>query len=205
MDGWLEGTLALQILSGVGLAAAAGLRAFLPPLVVGVLARLDVIPLHPGFQWLESTPALIIFGSAVAVEVLGDKIPVVDHVLDVIATVLKPASGTVVLASSLGEFSPLTATVLGILFGGTVSVAVHITKSGLRLASTGVTGGVGNPGLSAAEDGLSLAGSVLSVFYPLLLIPFLVVAFYLLRAVVRWMRRRGAPVPAGTAPVQDRT
>jgi hypothetical protein len=193
VDAWLQQSIALQLLTGVGLAAAAGLRAFLPPLVVGVLARLGVVPLHPGFDWLASTPALIIFGTAVAVELLGDKVPAVDHALDTVGTVLKPASGTVLLASSLTDVSPMTAAVLGILFGGTVAVAVHVTKAGLRVASTAVTGGAGSPAVSAVEDGVSLAGTFVAVLYPLLLIPLAIGLILLARAGLRRWRARRSP------------
>jgi hypothetical protein len=83
--------------------------------------------------------------------------------------------------------------VIGLLVGGSVSGAVHVAKAGLRTAATGTTGGAANPVVSAAEDGLSLSGSLLAVFYPVLffatLATTLVILLYLLR---RWRLRRGA-------------
>jgi hypothetical protein len=184
------------VLAGIGLAAAAGLRAFLPPLLVGVLARLDLIPLRDDLQWLASTPVLIVLGTAVILELLGDKIPVLDHGLDVLGTVLKPASGALMLAAPLLDLSPAMTLLAALLVGGTVAGTVHLTKSGLRLASTGTTAGLGNPALSLAEDGLSASGTLLAVFAPLLLLLLLVVGLLVLRRVVRWMQTRARPPAA---------
>src|SRR5437762_495318 len=76
-------TLAIEVATGIALASCAGLRAFLPLFVTGALGRLGWISLSPSFEWLSSWPALVIFGVAVGTEMLGDKIPIVDHLLDV--------------------------------------------------------------------------------------------------------------------------
>ncbi len=180
-------SLLLQIATGVGLAAVTGLRAFLPAFVVGVLGRLDWIPLRGGFDWLESTPALVIFGSAVVLEMLADKIPGVDHFLDVTGTVIKPAAGALVMVASLADLPPLYAAVIGLLLGGSVSGAVHIAKAGLRAITTGATGGTANPVVSIAEDGLSLSGTLLAVFFPVLFFLILIVTASLL---FHFLRRR---------------
>jgi len=196
MDPGFQDSLLLQILAGLGLAAAAGLRAFLPPLVVGLLARLDFITLRGDLQWLASDPALILLGAAVIIEILGDKVPLLDHVLDVGGTVLKPVAGAVVLAAPLLDLSPLVTLVLAVVVGGSIAETIHLTKSGLRLASTGTTSGLGNPALSVAEDGLSLSGAILAVFYPVLLLALLVIGVLLLRWLVRWMQSRSRPPAA---------
>ncbi len=173
-------SLLLQIATGVGLAAVTGLRAFLPAFVVGVLGRLDWIPLRGGFEWLESIPALVIFGTAFILEILADKIPGVDHFLDVTGTVVKPAVGALVMVASLTDLPPLYAAVIGLLLGGSVSGSVHFAKAGLRAISTGATGGTANPIVSAAEDGLSLSGSLLAVFFPVLFFLILIATALLL-------------------------
>jgi len=184
-----------QILAGVTLAAAAGLRAFIPPLLVGLLGRLDLVTLRPGLDWMESTPALVIFGTAVVLEVLGDKIPWLDHLLDTLQTFLKPASGILVAAAALVDLPPLWAAILAIVVGGSVAGAVHVGKAGLRVVSTGATGGVANPALSAAEDGLAAGGTLLSLFFPILAFALLVIGSVLvIRGIRRW---RGARAPAG--------
>jgi hypothetical protein len=111
-------------------------------------------------------------------------------------TVLKPAAGAVVLAAPLLDLSPLTTLVLAVVVGGSIAETIHLTKSGLRLASTGTTSGLGNPALSVVEDGLSLSGAVLAVFYPVLLLALLLIGIVLLRRLVRWMQSRSRPPAA---------
>ena len=174
----------------IGLAASAGLRAWLPLLLAGGLARVGVIDLGPSYQFLSSNKALVLFGVATVVEIVGDKIPVVDHALDVIGTPLRPAAGALLAASVLGTVSdPLSSIVLGVAVGAPSALVPHAAKSVLRAASTTVTGGVANPLLSFVEDGIAILTFVLAV-----LVPLLVVALLGLTLVVasRWLRRRKA-------------
>jgi hypothetical protein len=174
----------------IGLAASAGLRAWLPLLLAGGLARVGVIDLGPSYQFLSSNKALVLFGVATVVEIVGDKIPVVDHALDVIGTPLRPAAGALLAASVLGTVSdPLTSIVLGVAVGAPSALVPHAAKSVLRAASTTVTGGLANPLLSFVEDGIAILTFVLAV-----LVPLLVVALLGLTLVVasRWLRRRKA-------------
>jgi len=188
MTDWVP--ILAQIAMGVGLAACAGLRAFLPPLVLGVAGRMDWVDLSPTYAWLASTPALIVFAVAVATEILSDKIPVVDHLLDVIGAFIKPVAGTVVAASVLTDLSPLAATVAGIVIGGGSAGLVHLTKAKIRVFSTLTTGGLGNPVLSMGEDVLSLVGSVVAIAIPALLIFALAVTAAGLVFARRRFRRR---------------
>jgi hypothetical protein len=196
MEAGFHESLLFQILAGLGLAAAAGLRAFLPPLILGLLARFDLVTLRGDLDWMAATPALIIFATAVLVEVLADKVPLLDHALDILGMVVKPAAGALVLAAPLVDLGPLPTLLLALAVGGTVAATVHATKSALRLASTGTTGGMGNPVLSLAEDGLSLTGTVLAILAPLLLIVLLVVSLLFLRRIVLWMQSRFRPRPS---------
>jgi len=172
----------------IALAASAGLRAWLPLLLAGGLTRAGVLDLGPSFVFLSSNKALLIFGAATAVELLGDKIPVVDHALDVIGTPLRPAAGALLAASVLGTVSdPLTALVLGTAVGAPSALVPHALKTGLRTASTALTGGLANPVISFIEDGVSVALVVLAVLVPLLVIALLGIAIYL---TARLLRRR---------------
>jgi hypothetical protein len=172
----------------IALAASAGLRAWLPLLLAGGLARTGVLDLGPSFAFLSSNKALLIFGIATAAELLGDKIPAVDHALDVIGTPLRPAAGALLAASVLGTVSdPLTALVLGTAVGAPSALVPHALKAGLRTASTALTGGLANPVISFIEDGVSVALVVLAVLVPLLVIALLGIAIYL---TARLLRRR---------------
>jgi len=180
-----------QLAMGISLAACAGLRAFLPLLVVGLAGRLDVIPLTRSFEWLESTPALVVFGVAVVGEILADKFPFVDHLLDVAATFVKPIAGAVVVASVVTDLSPLQTTVIAIIGGSSASVVLHLAKAKLRLVSSVTTAGLGNPVLSVAEDGAVVAGTLVSILVPVVALIVLVAALVLLWMLVRRVPRKG--------------
>lgn len=179
---------------GIGLAACAGLRAWLPLLLVGLLARADVVELGASFQFLGSNKALILFGLATVVEIVGDKFPAVDHALDVLSTVLRPAAGSLLAASVLWTVEdPLMALVMGVAVGAPISLVPHAAKATLRAASTAVTAGLANPILSLLEDLLALVLFVLAVLVPLLLALVVLVAgvWTLTR-----LRRRYAAAPS---------
>jgi len=190
MDPQAALTVVFQIAMGVSLAACAGFRAFAPLLVVGLAGRLELIALAERFDWLSSDAALIVLATAVIAEMLADKIPVVDHSLDLAATLVRPVAGALVVASPLTGFDPLLATVVGIVLGSTVAGGVHLAKSKTRLASTALTGASANPVLSVAEDAVSIGGSVLSIFLPLLTFFLVCVLAYVAYRILR--RRRAA-------------
>ena len=174
----------------IALAAAAGLRAWLPLFAAGALARLGVLELGQSFQFLSSDKALVLFGVATAIEVIGDKIPAVDHTLDVIGTPLRPLAGAVLAASILGTVAdPLTSTVLGIAVGAPSALVPHVAKSALRAASSAATGGLANPALSFVEDAVSVVLLILAVLVPLVVVALV---FATVALAARWLRRRRA-------------
>ena len=178
----------------IALAAAAGLRAWLPLFAAGALARLGAFDLGPSFQFLSSDKALVLFGVATAIEVIGDKIPAVDHTLDVIGTPLRPLAGAVLAASVLGTVAdPLTASVLGIAVGAPTALVPHVAKSALRVASSAATGGLANPALSFVEDAVSVVVLILAVLVPLLVVALVAATVFL---AVRFLRRRRPLAPA---------
>lgn len=180
---WL-GTLSLA----VALAAAAGLRAWLPLLVAGVLSKLGIANLGASFAWLGSWPALTLLGVATVLEVAGDKIPVVDHALDALGTFLRPLAGTLAAAAALVHIDdPLIALVVGFIVGAPVALAPHVAKSTLRGVSTGTTAGLANPILSVLEDGVSLLITVFAFVTPLLTVLLLAMSGWFSW---RWLRRR---------------
>jgi hypothetical protein len=172
----------------IALAASAGLRAWLPLLLAGGLARVGVLDLGPSFQFLASNKALLLFAVATVVELVGDKIPAVDHALDVIGTPLRPAAGALLAASVLGTVSdPLTSIVLGTAVGAPSALVPHAAKSALRAASTATTGGLANPILSFLEDAATLVTFALAVLVPLAVVALLGLTLWLAS---RWLRRR---------------
>jgi Domain of unknown function (DUF4126) len=197
MDGPIWTGLVPSLAMGIGLAACAGLRAWLPLLLAGLLARAGVLELGPSFRFIASDQALILFGVATAVEIVGDKIPAVDHALDALSTVLRPAAGSLLAASVLWRVpDPLTALALGVAVGAPTALVPHAAKATLRATSTFFTGGLANPLLSLIEDVAALVVFVLTVVMPVLVaLVILVVAVLVVR---RLSRRRLRPTVSVT-------
>jgi hypothetical protein len=187
---WLDGLHALCL--AVALAACAGLRAWLPLFLAAGLARLGFLELGDSFAFVQSNKALVALGLATLLEICADKIPAVDHALDAISTVARPAAGALLAASVLGTVSePLTAVTLGLAVGAPAALAPHAAKSLVRAGATAFTGGLANPILSLIED---VATAVL--FAVALIVPVLVVALLLLLSVAFWRGRSRQPMPA---------
>ena len=192
-----------QIALGVSLAACAGLRAWLPLLALGLASRASEnieaisrlgITLHPSLQWIDSTPALVVFGIATVAELLGDKFPAMDNVLDAIGTVLRPGAAALILAALSSETSLGTAATLGLLIGVPSSLSIHFAKAGLRAGATTVTMGTFNFLISIVEDVLCLAWILIAWLIPIgaavVTLALVVVAVSLI--VRRIQRRRSA-------------
>lgn len=190
---WADVSFALAL--GIGLAACAGLRAWLPLLLAGLAARMGWIELGHSFQFLSSGRALALFGVASVVEMVADKVPALDHLLDALSTVLRPAAGSLLAASVLWPVNdPLTAIALGVAVGAPTALVPHAAKTALRAASTTLTAGFANPVLSLAEDGLVVFLFVVAIVLPLLVVT--AVAGLVVLLVMRWRRRSPTMVAA---------
>ncbi|HEX9746750.1 MAG TPA: DUF4126 domain-containing protein [bacterium] len=154
------------ILMGFSLAATCGLRAFLPLLIIGIAHQAGVITLASGFEWIGSIPAIICFGTASLLEILGDKIPAVDHFLDSGGVIVRPVAGAIAASSLITGMDPLLSLVIGIIMGAGIAGLVHTLKGSLRLVSTALTGGIANPGISLAEDGAVATTGILALIIP---------------------------------------
>jgi hypothetical protein len=189
-------TLALAALTGIALAACAGLRVFLPLFAAGAAARFFDWPLASSMAWLSGDAALVTFGVASMVEVLADKVPALDHALDAAQTFLAPVAGAMVAVSALPELSPPAALALGIVTGAPIAGGVHGIAAGARLGSSVLTLGAGNPVLSLIEDVLAGLGVLLAFVIPLVA----VVGIALVALGIRRWRRARRVLPAGAAP-----
>jgi hypothetical protein len=175
-------TLILALFTGVGIAAACGLRAFLPLFVVGILSRAHVLQLHPGAEWLAGNSALVALGVATLLEILADKIPVVDHALDLVATGLRPLAAVLGAYAVLVQWPTPWAQLLALALGGG-ALLLHAARAKLRLGSTLLTAGHANPLLSLADDAGALVMIALALFAPaLVLLAILGLGFALFRA-----------------------
>lgn len=177
-----------SIALGIALAACAGLRAWLPLFAVGLSVRLGVVPLGDSFRFLGSNTALSVFAIATAVELIADKIPVVDHALDALSTFLKPVAGMVLAASVMWTVDdPIVALALGVMVGAPASLVPHTAKATLRGVLSPVTAGLAAPVLSLLEDVIAFGLVALAI-----LAPFVVAAGFVLFALVtgKFLRRK---------------
>ena len=167
MNDVTNGSVELQIMSGVMLAAVCGLRAFLPLLAVGIAARLGALHLNAEFTWLESWPAIVAFGLAALLEMAADKIPIVDHALDLLGGLVRPMAGALVALGLLPQF-PKLVTLLIALGSAGGAFGVQAIKAKTRLVSSAATLGHANPVLSGAEDLASFILTVAAILAPLI-------------------------------------
>lgn len=185
--------LASAILTGLGLAAAAGLNAYIPLLIVGLVQVFGWVDFPSPYDGLSSPWAIGVVAVLLVVEVLADKIPAVDSVNDMIQTFVRPVAGAVLFAAStgaVGDLPPVVPLIAGLLTAG----AVHGTKAAFRPVANVSTGGVAAPVVSTAEDVVSFGLTIVAFVAPILV---LVVLGLLVWQVVRWRRgrkQRGAAV-----------
>jgi len=184
---------------GIGLAASAGFRVFVPMLVAAVAAKTGVLPLNESFQWLSSWTAIAILGTATVVEILAYYIPVVDNLLDTVSTPLAIGAGTLLLTSVLPIDSELMRWITGAAVGGGSAAVVQSGSALTRLTSTKLTAGIGNPVVATVENVAATGTSILS-----LIIPFFILALFLLLTILiftslrRRLRRKEAANPNHT-------
>jgi len=179
--------LLLGVFTAFGLSASAGLNAYIPLLVVGVIAHYtDWITLNNPWDLLANPWVLIVLGILVIIEMLADKIPAINHLNDAIQTFVRPAAGAIVFAASakvITDIHPILALISGLLVAG----SVHAVKSvAVRPAVTAATGGAGNVPVSIAEDIFSTVMSILAIVIPIMVAIILIVMIVLF---FQWRQR----------------
>jgi hypothetical protein len=199
----------LEALTGTGLAASAGLNAYIPLLVMGLLARYtDVIDLPQGWSWLSNGWVLVILGVLLAVEMVADKVPIVDHANDVVQTVVRPTAGGLAFGAGSGA-QTVTVSNPGSFFGShqwvpvaagvLIALCVHGVKATARPVVNVSTAGFGAPVVSTIEDFGSALMSVLAILAPVLVLVGIVLFVWLAVVVVRRRRRKRESASSGTA------
>ena len=190
-----------SIFLGVGLSAACGFRVFVPLLGMSLCAKAGHLSFAPGFEWMGSWPALVIFAVATVLEVLAYYIPFVDNLLDTIATPAAMIAGTIVMASQVGEVSPLLRWSLAVIVGGGAAGMAQGSTVLVRAASTATTAGAGNPVVSTGELAASAGATLLAIVLPVAaVIVVVLLSVFVLRGIIRPARARREPDPQGQNP-----
>lgn len=192
----------LEILTGTGLAFAAGLNAYIPLLLLGLGARfLDFVQLPSGWAWLENEWVLGILAVLLVIEFFADKIPAVDSVNDVIQTVVRPASGGIVFGSgSASETAAVSDPAaffesnqwVPVVTGVVIALLVHGAKTAVRPALNVATFGLAAPVVSFFEDVSSVFLSLFAILIPVLVVVAIAGLVVLFVLVMRRYRRRRA-------------
>ncbi len=152
---------------GITLSAACGFRVFIPPLAMSLAAIYGHFPLSSGFEWLGSTEAAIALGIATILEIAAYYIPLVDNLLDTVQVPIAVGIGTVITAATLGHTDPVVQWTLAAIAGGGTAGIMGTLASFTRLASTGLTGGLGNFIVATVEAIGSISLSILGLTFPL--------------------------------------
>jgi hypothetical protein len=191
----LEGQpMETAILTGIGLAAPAGLNAYIPLLALALADRATTwVTLHAPYDVLSSNLGIAILIVLLTIEITVDKIPGVDHINDLMQSVVRPAAGAIAAVAATGGvvmINPAIMVLVGVVLAGSVN-AVKVTT---RPAVTLGTAGIFNPVVSLVEDAVAVMASLVAIFLPFLVIPFLAlfaVSSILLLRRVRRLRSRG--------------
>jgi hypothetical protein len=193
----------MELLTGFGLATAAGLNAYIPLLMLGLLARFtDLVTLPHGWAWLENGWVMAIVAVLLAVEIVADKIPALDSVNDVIQTFVRPTAGGIVFGSGTAAQTAAVADPgafassgqwIPVAVGVVIALVVHLTKTAVRPVANATTAGIAAPVLSTVEDATSVGLVFVAILLPILV---LVVVVALVWAVAMLIRRRRRRAPA---------
>jgi len=174
----------LSFFLGIGLAASAGFRVFVPLFALSLAAHFggDMLNLNENWQWVGSWPAIITLGAATLIEIVAYYIPVVDNLLDTLSVPMATIAGTLLMASTLTDMGEVATWALAIIAGGGVAATVSGTTAATRAVSTGTTGGTGNFLVNTGETAASSVLSITSIIWaPIAFVLVLITLFLIWR------------------------
>jgi len=201
----------MELMTGFGLASAAGLNAYIPLLSMGLLGRFtNLIHLPPGWSWLENGWVIGVVAILLIVEIFADKIPALDSVNDTVQTFVRPTSGGIVFGSGTAaqtaavtdpaEFAR-TGQWVPVAIGVVTALVVHVTKTAVRPAANVATAGVAAPVLSTLEDLTSVSLTFIAILIPALVLVVLIAMMW--GAIWLWRRMQRNKRAAATVTPLD--
>jgi hypothetical protein len=186
-----------SLMSALGLSAASGLNAYISLLTLGISHRMGWVALTTPYDWLGNEYVLLGIAVIGLIDLIGDKIPAVDHALHTVGIFIAPVAGAILFAGQSGaatNIHPVILLAAGCLVGG----AVHWTRTAVRPVVTATTAGVGNPVVSAGEDLVASFLAMLAIFAPIAAGVFALI----LLCVLGWMLLRVWHFFRGRSPQQ---
>jgi len=190
----------MELMTGFGLATAAGLNAYIPMLMMGLLGRFTgLVHLPAGWSWLENGWVLAIVGALLIVEIVADKIPALDSINDTVQTFVRPTAGGIVFGSGSAaqtaavtdpaEFAR-TGQWVPVVIGVVTALVVHLTKTAVRPPANVATAGMAAPVLSTVEDVTSVGLVFIAILVPALVLVVLAALAWATFLLLRRRRRR---------------
>lgn len=183
----------------MGFSFAAGINLYATVAILGLASRYEWVALPDQYRVFDSD---LIIGTAIVlflVEFVADKVPWFDSVWDAVHTAIRPIGGVFIAVTTLGDASPTTEALVGLL-GGTLAAGSHFSKSGTRAVANTSPEPFSNWILSLGEDAFVITLGVIALKYPVIaaLVVILSVLFIVLFAAVliRAIRRRWRPAAA---------
>jgi hypothetical protein len=175
-------SIALSVAAGLGLAAAAGFRAFVPLFAARIAIHFGWVDAARGFDWLGEPIVLVALGIATVTEVAAYYVPGIDHALDLIGAPVAVAAGIIAAAGVIVGLPEWLRWLTAIAGGGAVATAGHALNAIGRAKTGAASGGLGNPVYSTAELGGSVLLSGLAILLP-------IVALFAIAAFIVWALR----------------
>jgi uncharacterized protein DUF4126 len=188
-DRLLMRDLVFAAAAGIAIAAACGLRAFLPLLALSLGVRFDLVRVDHAAVWIASTPVLVTLVWATVLEIAADKVPALDHLLDLVATALRPAAAAVAAWCTFEGLHPALGIGAALVLGGG-AMGLHVAKAKVRLGSSMLTMGGANPVLSFVEDAIATGLAALALLAPIAAVVAAVMVVWVFRRVFRAPRWR---------------
>ena len=198
----LLGTLSLAM----GSSWVSGINLYAAVATLGLLGRFADLKLPGDLDVVTNWWVIGVAAGMYVIEFVADKVPYVDSVWDVVHTFIRVPAGAALAAASFGDYHrgvQLTA----LLLGGGLALSSHGTKASSRMAINTSPEPVSNIAASLFEDAIAVGSIVLAVFYPVVLILIvlfgLVLAFFLMPKILRFLRRVGAKLRSLLSPATE--
>jgi uncharacterized protein DUF4126 len=172
----------------LGFSFAAGINLYATVAILGLASRYGWVDLPPQYQVFDND---WIIGGAIAlyvVEFLADKIPWLDSAWDAVHTLIRPVGGALIAIATIGDVSPATQTLVGLL-GGALATGTHLSKSGTRAVANASPEPFTNWILSIGEDLFVVGLGTLALKYPAAAALVVVVCVVLMVAFATWIIR----------------
>jgi hypothetical protein len=175
----------------VTISFAAGLNVYATVATLGILARVNLLPLPPSLHLLFNR---YVIGACVAlflVELFADKIPVFDLLWNALQTFVRIPVAALIAYQASANLSPPMQLLSGLL-GALVALAAHGGKTAVRAAMTPSPEPFSNIALSFSEDVFAVFLLWLAARHPYwaagIVVAFLAAVVILIRWVIRALR-----------------